>query len=143
MVDLLQARDEIRPRMRRLFALFVLWVGLIAAGAPAFACATAAAAGNCCPVDGPFGCAQLYEQLGAEATACCVTAAAPSVMVSAEWSRELHIAQSDHGSVDPVAAVASLPSILHRRDSQLALPIPAPAHTDASLTYLHTARLRL
>jgi hypothetical protein len=129
--------------MRRLFALLVVWVGLIAAGAPAFACATAAAAGNCCPVDGPSGCAQLYEQLGPEATACCITAAAPSVMVSAEPSRELHSVQCGHGSADPVAAVASLSSILHRRGSQLALPLPAPTHTDASLTYLHTARLRL
>jgi hypothetical protein len=138
MVDLLPAKVEIRLRMRRLFALLVVWVGLITAGAPAFACATAAAAGNCCPADAPSGCA-----LGAQATVCCATAAAPSVMVSAEPSRELHTAQSDHGSVDPVAAVASLSSILHRRDSQLALPLPAPTHTDASLTYLHTARLRL
>jgi hypothetical protein len=143
MVDLLPAKVEIRLRMRRLFALLVVWVGLITAGAPAFACATAAAAGNCCPADAPSGCAQLYEQLGAQATVCCATAAAPSVMVSAEPNRELHIAQSDHGSVDPVADVASLSSILHRRDSQLALPLPAPTHPDSSLTYLHTARLRL
>jgi hypothetical protein len=143
MVDLLPSRVEIRLRMRRLFALLVVWVGLITAGAPAFACATAAAAGNCCPSDAPSGCAQLYEQLGAQATVCCATAAAPSVMVSAESSRELHIAQSDHGSVDPIAAAASLSSILNLRDSRLALPVPAPAYSDASLTYLHTARLRL
>jgi hypothetical protein len=129
--------------MRRLFALFVLWVGLIAAGAPAFACATAAAAGNCCPDDASSGCAQLYEQLGAQATVCCATASAPSVVVSAEPSRELHIAQCDDGLGKPIAAAASLSSILYLRDSQLALPVPAPARTDASLTYLHTARLRL
>jgi hypothetical protein len=129
--------------MRRLFVLFVLWVGLIAAGAPAFACATAAAAGNCCPADGSTDCTETYEQLGAAAIACCITASAPSAAVSAEPSREAQNAQSDHGSADPVAPLASLPLLFGSRGSHLVLPAAAPAHTDASLTYLHTARLRL
>ena len=130
--------------MRRLFALFVLWVGLIAAGAPAFACATAAAAGNCCPADAPSGCTQTYELLGAEAIVCCITVSAPSAVVSAEPSRELQIAQHDHGASDPVAPVAPLPLLLDPSGSHLVPPAPLLQRTtDASLTYLHTARLRL
>lgn len=129
--------------MRRLFPLLVLWIGLIGAGAPAFACATAAAAGDCCPPGSPTGCAQPYEQLGAEAIVCCATADTPSAMVAADAGRELQIAQGDHESADPAAAVASILSVLDLRDSKLALPVTDSVLADASLTYLTTARLRL
>lgn len=129
--------------MQRLFAILVLCVGLIGAGSPALACATAAAAGDCCPPGAPTDCTQIYEQLDTEAAVCCTTATAPSAMVVAEPSRELQVAQFDHGSADPIAAVTSLFLSLDRRDSQLATPVSTAARTDASLTYLHTARLRL
>jgi hypothetical protein len=139
----LACRPEIRLRMHRLLAILVLCVGLVGAGTPALACATAAAAGDCCPPGAPADCLQIYEQADAAAVACCITAAAPSAMVAAEPSRELPVAQCDHGSADPITAVTSLFPILDRRDSQLATPVTSAARTDASLTYLHTARLRL
>lgn len=143
-VDLLAGKPEIQLRMRRLLAIFVVWAGLIGAGAPAFACATAAAAGDCCPSSAPSGCASGYEQLGVEAIICCATVAAPSLVVFAEPGRELQVAQCDHGPADPVPAAAPLASVTDLRNPQrFALTDSAQAPTDASLTYLQTGRLRL
>jgi hypothetical protein len=129
--------------MRRIVALIVLCAGLLAAGAPSFACATAAAAGDCCPADAA-GCTQVFEQLSVEASICCVTAAVPAQIVAAESGRELHVVQLDHGSVDPGVPPASsaLPPVLARAARQ-AVPLLPATWVDASLTYLHTGRLRL
>jgi hypothetical protein len=129
--------------MRRLLTLLLLLAGLIGASAPAFACATAAAAGECCPVNAPSGCTQLYEQIGSEASVCCVTTTTSALIVAAESSRELQV-QDDRGSPDPVAlTVASAPSLERQRAGRLAAPLLAAQYADASLTYLHTGRLRL
>ena len=144
MVDLLACRPEIQLRMRRLLAMLIVWAGLIGAGAPAFACATAAAAGDCCPASAPSGCTSVYEQVGVEATICCATVAAPSLVAFVEPGRQLQVAQCDHGATDPVPAVASLVSVADLRGPErFALADIASAPTDASLTYLHTGRLRL
>jgi hypothetical protein len=130
--------------MRRFIAVLVLWAGLIGAASPAFACATAAAAGDCCPPGAPSGCTQVYEQLDIEATVCCITAAAPSQIVSAERGRELQAVQDDCRSVDPIATVSAVCPFTDPRSSPCfgALNVSS-ARTDASLTYLVTGRLRL
>jgi hypothetical protein len=128
--------------MRRFLTLLLLWVGLIGATAPAFACANADA-GECCPANAPSGCTQVYEQFGIEASVCCVSPAAPAQIVAAEAGRELQV-QGDHGSPDPVALTVSFASSLDRhRAGQLAVPALSAKYTDASLTWLHTGRLRL
>lgn len=129
--------------MRRFIAFLVFWAGLLGAGSPAFACASAAAAGDCCPPGAP-GCTQAYEQLGIEATVCCITAAAPSQMVSAERGRELQALQDDCRSTDPVATVSTsfrFPD--PASPARFNAPNVSSALRDDSLTYLRTGRLRL
>jgi hypothetical protein len=124
--------------------MLVVWAGLMGAGAPAFACATAAASGDCCPPGAPTGCTQVYEQLDLEASVCCITAVAPAQIVATESGRELLLKQHDHESADPVVLAAppcSLPD--PGSTSRLDGPHVSAAYTDASLTYLHTGRLRL
>lgn len=112
--------------MRRFLAMLVVLVGLIGAVAPAFACASAAG-GDCCPANAPSGCAPQYQ---------------PAFAV--EPGRELQVAQRDLGSVDPVVSTNSLSSLLDPgRASRLEVPLLPAACPDASLTYLHTGRLRL
>jgi hypothetical protein len=112
--------------MRRFFAMLVVLVGLIGAVAPAFACASAAG-GDCCPANAPSGCAPQYQ---------------PAFAV--ETGRELQVAQRDLGSVDPVVPTNTPAAFLDpQRASRLAVPLLSAACTDASLTYLHTGRLRL
>jgi len=129
--------------MRRLLSLLLLWVGLIGAGAPAFACTTAAAAGDCCPPGRASGCTEVYAQLGSDAIVCCISAAASSALVTVEPGREPQLAHCERGSADPIATAASAHAILDVRGSNLVLPVITAARTDSSLTYLHTARLRL
>ena len=129
-------------RMRRFLALLMVWAGLIGAVGPAFACASAAAAGDCCPANAPSGCTPVYEQVGVELSVCCVSAAAPAQIVAAEPGRELQ--QGDRGSPDPVVLITSSASSHDlRRAVRLAAPLLSAQFTDASLTYLHTGRLRL
>jgi hypothetical protein len=121
--------------MRRLIAFIVICAGLLGAGSAAFACATAAATGDCCPPGAPSGCIEMYKQLNAAPTASCVTSSAASQILSAERGR---------GSADPVI-VAGTPGPLPQlvRSSVLDGSVIRSAPTDRSLTYLHTGRLRL
>jgi hypothetical protein len=112
--------------MRRFLTMLVVLVGLTGAVAPAFACASAAG-GDCCPANAPSGCAPQYQ---------------PTFAV--EPGRELQVAQRDLGSVDPVAPTHSLASLLDPpHGSHLEVPLFSAVCPDASLTYLHTGRLRL
>jgi hypothetical protein len=121
--------------MRRLLALIVICAGLLGAGSAAFACATAAATGDCCPPGAPSGCIEMYQQLDAAPSASCVTSSAASPVLSAERG---------HGSADPVI-VARTPGLLPElvRSSRLDASIILSAPPDRSRTYLHTGRLRL
>lgn len=130
--------------MRRLIALLVVWAGLLAAGSPALACATAAAAGDCCPPGAPSGCSQTYAQLDVVANICCVSAPAPSQIVSVESVRERHVLQQDNGSHDPLVIVSKSNALTEfQQRFQFTAPLVSSASTDAALTYLHTGRLRL
>ena len=134
-------RREICACMRRFLAALIAWVGLIGAAVPAFACASADAAGDCCPPDAPPGCAQVYAQLGVELSVC-VTGTASAQMVVAKDGRELQ--GGDRGSADPLVPTAPPVSSLDTlRANRLAVALSAARCTDASLTYLHTGRLRL
>ena len=53
------------------------------------------------------------------------------------------VARNEHGNNYDRFRERLMFPILDRRDSQLAMPVTSAARTDASLTYLHTARLRL
>jgi hypothetical protein len=128
--------------MRRFLTLLLLLAGLIGASVPAFACA-AADAGECCPANAPSGCSQAYEQLASEASVCCVSTTAPARIVAPEPGRELQI-QGDRGSPDPAAlTIASASSLNRHHCCQLAALPHSAEYADASLTYLHTGRLRL
>lgn len=125
---------ESHGSMSRFIVFLVLWAGLLGVGSPAFACAAAASAGDCCPPGAPSDCIQTYEQL----------AAASSQMVSAERGRESQVAQDDCQSPDPIAIVStffSLPDF--GSPPRLGTSNFSSARTDASLTYLRTGRLRL
>jgi hypothetical protein len=130
--------------MRRLLALILLWAGLLGAGSPALACASAAAAGDCCPAGAPSGCRQVYEQLDLAATAYSLTRSTPSAVVSAERSRGPQLLENDCGSPDPVVIAGAVVAFAHNAPPSIFdAPIVHSAATDRSLTYLHTGRLRL
>lgn len=130
--------------MRRFIALLIVCAGFLGAGSPAFACASAAAAGDCCPSGTSSGCTQVYEQLDIDASICCFTAAAPSQLVVADQGRELQRVQLERRSADPVHAGALAPVLVDSRYSTLLDdPAVSASRTDASLTYLLTGRLRL
>jgi hypothetical protein len=129
--------------MRRLIALLVLWTALLGVGSPAFACATAAA-GDCCPPGALTGCSQTYEQSDVVATICCITAPAPSQVVSVEAGRERQVLQLDRGSPDPIVIVSKSATLSEfQQRTHFTAPLVSSASTDASLTYLRTGRLRL
>jgi len=130
--------------MRRLVALILLSAALLGIGSPAIACASAAAAGDCCPAGAPSGCRQVYEQLDLAATAYCLTRSAPSAVVSAERSGGAQFLENDGGSADPAIIVgAFVSSADHVLSSIFDAAIVHSAARDRSLTYLHTGRLRL
>ena len=130
--------------MRRFIALLIFCAGFLGAGSPALACATAAAAGDCCPPGAPSGCTQAYEQLDIEASICCFTAAAPSQLVAADRGHELQVVQLERRSADPIDAGAFAPVFAALRyPTHLDVPAVSASPTDASLTYLRTGRLRL
>ena len=128
--------------MRRFLTVLMVWVGLLGAGVPAFACASAAAAGDCCPPNAPSGCTQLYEQLSVELSVSCVSATARAQAVVAKDGRELP--GGDRGSADAVVPTASpVASLAPLGADRLAIALFCARFTDSSLTYLHTGRLRL
>jgi len=123
--------------MRRFLALLMVFAGLLGAGVSTFACA---AAGDCCPANAP-GCTPEYEQFGVEPSVCCVSPAAPAQMVAAEPGREVQ--GRNPGSPDPNVLPASIAPSLNPTFDRVAAPQFSARRTDASLTYLHTGRLRL
>ncbi len=131
----LQARNS--SDMRRLTALLVVWVGLLGAIAPAFACAMPATGGSCCPSDAPAECRQAWEFERLET----VPSPAPSKMISVEPAQK-----SQHDAPSPESAViaAASPYIASfERRGEFIAPAESIARTDATLTYLKTGRLRL
>jgi len=127
--------------MRRLIALLVVWIGLLGAAGPAFACASSAR--DCCPPDAPAPCeSQKTPDPGlASASVCCASVPAPSALASLESVRKT-VADAD--SAPDVVAPLSGPiaaSATHQTDPEEHLSFSP--RTDASLTYLRIGRLLL
>jgi hypothetical protein len=131
--------------MRRYTAIFIVWAGLLGGLLPSVACAFALCS-NCCPTE--FSRSHPGTALSAasvsSAEACCAVAPAQPVMVSAAdgpGRADLrHVPQPpDPAALAPSMLVSCDPD---RSWGTLALSVLA-YQENASLTYLHTARLRL
>jgi hypothetical protein len=127
---------SLKHRFRAASLLLACLLGILQ---PAFACASRH---DCCPTTAPSGCSEAIRHSGArlEAPDCCATAAfvAYSISIIAQPRYALDHAYNSPTTFPiltllPVAADVVLPTRL----AQTALRL------DESLTYLHTARLRL
>lgn len=132
--------------MRRFIAALVACAGLLGVAAPALACAAAALAGDCCPPGETTGCGEPapIERIETPTVAiCCISASVSSPILSVESVRKMQ-AEQDVSSPEPLFVVASLVSSL-ALDVRCARgpPTSPPPLANASLTYLHTGRLRL
>lgn len=130
---------------RRVSILVMLWLGLIWAAAPAFACASMAHR-DCCPDGAPSPCGDPSGlDLKAFASLCCASApvASPSA-ATAETPKSIRVEPQSPDSPHALALLAWF-ATLQARDyaAPPAPPDTAQTRTDAALTYLHTLRLRL
>lgn len=124
--------------MRRLTALLVLWVGLLGAISPAFACAMMTGGGDCCPADASTECRQAwaFERLeSASAAMYCLAPAMPSQVIAID-ARNPHKFQHDCWApqFSAVASAAACADLTPRR--AFIAPVRSDARTDATLTYL-------
>jgi hypothetical protein len=133
--------------VRRLTALLVLWVGLLGAISPAFACAVSPSGGDCCPPDASPECRQAwaFERLeSASAAMYCLAPAMPSQAVTIGVARDPLESQHDGPLPEPCAIVAWAEFYPDRSPQrEFIAPLKVDARTDATLTYLKTGRLRL
>jgi hypothetical protein len=133
--------------MRLSAALLVLWLGLLGALSPAFACPEARSDGSCCPSDAPADCriAWTLERSEFRGSVSCVAAPVASQVAfdAANWQRDA--AASDGGLTTWWALLPATPAESRRGFSAALLLIgnDASSSADASLTYLRTGRLRL
>lgn len=130
--------------LRKLSAILLLCIGLLAIAGPAAGCVLAAANADCCPAGGaPCGDENgAGATLATDASACCLTSST-SPGVTAELSR-VRAPEPQAVSPDPQLSLAWLltwqaPQSIQISTSQFAYRLSV----DASLTYLHTLRLRL
>ena len=129
--------------VRRLFASWVVLGCLLGILQPAIACAAAcASAMDCCPARSPPGSGEQLHQpsLSAQANSCCELRPAVTTSASAIGTR------SDQGHPSESSAAVALPVVVRLGRPPQELRTPAaqiPNHLNESLTYLHTARLRL
>jgi hypothetical protein len=132
--------------MRLYTALLVLWIGLLGAVSPAFACESGASSGDCCPPDAPADCRVAWTLDRSDGSGSVSSVAAPwsSQITTIEPDAEKHAAADDGHLPDSLT-----PSPFHCHffpdDSRKPLLTPdvASASADAALTYLRTGRLRL
>jgi hypothetical protein len=124
--------------MRLSTALLVLWMALIGALAPALACAASQSGGDCCPPDAPADCRIAWSFDRADQTAA-VTGALSIESTGAQ------LAHADNvGSPDSALPAAPFQFLSDRYLQSLSCGVPASEFlADATLTYLHTGRLRL
>jgi hypothetical protein len=136
------------PSGMRLYAsLLVLWVGLLGALSPAFACVDARSDGSCCPPDAPADCrvAWTLERSEFKGSISCIATPAASRLAFVDADRKRDAAASDGGLTTWSGVLAAAPSE-PRGDFSVALLLvanDASSSADASLTYLRTGRLRL
>ena len=132
--------------LRRLSTLLLVWVGLLGAALPAFACSMAALDRDCCPQNAPSSCGDgSRECLQAAAAICRASTSGAAQAVSIQASQLLQEGQAGPGgSPDlPVLPAWVLSSMDSAPWDDIPEPVSSPPRTDAALTYLHTGRLRL
>lgn len=129
--------------LRRLLAVVVVWAGLLAISNPALACALEAAK-DCCPTGVP-PCGDIPADSSgiADMAMCCVAAPAPSTAISCE-ARVRALLDVPADLPDTGLAFLWFLALHPPEPVPIRLSLPTFHHLDdASLTYLHTQRLRL
>jgi hypothetical protein len=130
---------------KRLSILLLLCLGLVWAASPALACAQMPER-DCCPpgTQTPCGGDQSGLDLRAVAALCCVSVPVSSSAATADEPRPTSVQPHDNDSPDAFALVAWFATLEPPEREPPPLPPDAfGTRTDASLTYLHTRRLRL
>ncbi len=139
---------ELLTVLRRLTTLVIIWVSLLGAALPAFACSLAAAENDCCGRSGTSSPCTIgtafTQQADALRVPCCAAGQAASTDIAMDSGRASN-ERSQHPSTSPDAlfiVTSRMGWASLRAPAEVALLI-LPPRTDAALTYLHTARLRL
>lgn len=129
--------------------LAIVLVGLLSLvwmGSSAFACSQATRH-DCCSGADRMPCGEQVSGKVPDTAAmvCCAKAPAPSAVVAAATKRSAHIQAADPQSPDSFVAPFGIESPIRPEGvaPYLFASCAAPACADASLTYLHTLRLRL
>lgn len=139
---------ELWPVLRRLTAVVVIWVSLLSAAFPAFACSLDVSKSDCCDQGGvPSPCTggeRFVPPLDVTAAMCCASGHAAFPDVAMGSARTSHERGHYPSSPDRVALIAWSTSWSVPVPARLITPslIQSPPSA-AALTYLHTARLRL
>jgi hypothetical protein len=129
---------------RRLTSILLVWASLLGLAQPIMACAADMAASDCCSGDPVSGCMTgAMPALFADGS-CCVATPAPVSSSFAAPLRSFDHVLSGGDSLSPcLAAQFDNSGGRHARAlSNVRVP-DAARRTDATLTYLYTARLRL
>jgi hypothetical protein len=128
--------------LRRWATLLIASFAVLGLASPALACAALlSAARDCCPEGGPAPC---KGQPSSE-VACCLVAPTPAPAASVNANTERLIPQPAGSTPDPVIlatwlhTLAPVPAFSLRIEPRASFRGSA----DATLTYLHTGRLRL
>jgi hypothetical protein len=138
----LKAQESTRV-FRRLAASLMLWVGVLALSSPVLACGASMMPGrDCCPEGTHAPCDNGGVPKGI--AACCSAAPIVSQAAAVEPSRIQHEQPLNSGTPDPLILSAWFHTFDARAVPLLLIPWSegSPAR-DATLTYLHTGRLRL
>jgi hypothetical protein len=125
--------------MRLPATLLVLWVALIGAVAPALACAKPQTDMDCCPPDAPADCRIAWSFDRAEGTAAVTRTLSVQTI-------EIDVPHADNSGSSDVSALPAAPFQFTSNRCPRSLPNSVFASdflSDATLTYLHTGRLRL
>jgi hypothetical protein len=130
--------------IRRLAASLLLWVGVLALASPVLACGSPESPPrDCCPEGMPSPCGG--TDAPAAVPVCCAALPIVTQAVTVEAPRAQHEQPLDPGSPDPLLLAVWLHSIAAAADPSA--PPSVSCELDlgrtATLTYLHTGRLRL
>jgi hypothetical protein len=140
----MSAAGESIPVFRRLAASLMLWVGVLALASPVLACgAVSTPVRDCCPEGAPSPCDNGGGSQGI--AACCAAAPIASSAAAIESSRSQHERSPDSESPDPLILSAWFDTFVAPTAPEPLLYLLAgpPPGRDATLTWLHTGRLRL
>jgi hypothetical protein len=134
--------------LRRLTAVVVIWVSLLGAAFPAFACTLAALNSECCgqtgatpPCAGDVG---FGQPMNTTTASCCASGHEAFPGAAFDSDRTSPERAHEHSPPEPFVLIAWSASWLARVLAPLTTPtLRRPPPSGAALTYLRTARLRL